>query len=215
MRIWPAAASAGQTGLAVRRGRRVRSLSGAVCPGYICSGLSLQSSFPSCQGGAQRAPVAEAVVSGLGPEPSVLGTFVLDSPSKVLFTSFCGASADGVQRSRAVRRQRAVASGPEPSVLGTFVLDSPSKVPFTSFWGPIGASVAESESVRSSLSGAVCPGYICSERSLQNSFHTKWSAVQACPIRLKPSLLCLAHENAKGTEHTCGTLPAPHALRIR
>ena len=170
VRIWPAAASAGQTGLAVRRGRRVRSLSGAVCPGYICSGLSLQSSFPSCQGGAQRAPVAEAVVSGLGPEPSVLGTFVLDSPSKVLFTSF---------------------------------------------WGPIGASVAESESVRSSLSGAVCPGYICSERSLQNSFHTKWSAVQACPIRLKPSLLCLAHENAKGTEHTCGTLPAPHALRIR
>ena len=106
-------------------------------------------------------------------------------------------------------------SRPEPSVLGTFVLDSPSKVPFTSFWGPIGASVAESESVRSSLSGAVCPGYICSERSLQNSFHTKWSAVQACPIRLKPSLLCLAHENAKGTEHTYGTLPAPHTLRIR
>ena len=96
-----------------------------------------------------------------GPEPSVLGTFVLDSPSKVLFSSFLGAwgfsgcgvgSGDGPDapttfrtlppkffpfgQGGAQRASAAGASGPERSVLGTFVLDSPSKVLFSSFWGP-------------------------------------------------------------------------------
>ena len=86
-----------QTGGLQRLWRRVLVCAERSVLGTFCSGLSLQSSFllvlgAQCgygrlrlQRGRQAWQSAEGAGSGVCPERSVLGTFVLDSPSKVLF----------------------------------------------------------------------------------------------------------------------------------
>ncbi len=121
-----------------------------------CGRLRLQQRV---EGADRRGFSGCGVGSGVCTEPSVLGTFVLDSPSKVLFhpvrvgfrADMAGCGFSGTDRlggSSSPQRASSPGLSGAVSVLGTFVLDSPSKVLFSSFWGALTSADGVQRSVR-------------------------------------------------------------------